>query len=151
MQQVFENSIEIRASATVVERCITETKSIKIWLGPLLSYEVVEVWGIPAESRAYLTINLPLFRPKLTTNVIWREPGLIIRECAGLLSGWDLWECLPTPEGTLLVNRLKIEISNPLIHWSFLNLAATAIKNGMKKRIKRLKKIAETIYNQDNE
>ncbi|MCZ8053502.1 MAG: SRPBCC family protein, partial [Microcystis sp. LE19-12.2C] len=37
--QVFEQSIQIKASATTVERCITDLELMRRWLNPVLVCE----------------------------------------------------------------------------------------------------------------
>ncbi len=150
MKQIFENSIEIKASATIVDRCVTELEIMKRWLNPLLRCEPLGEWGSQVGSRGRFIINIPLLEPTLKTKVIKREPGLIVWEFTGFFKGYDFWECQPTLTGTLLLNRFEFEISNPLIRWGFLNFAASLTQNDMKSQLKRLKRVAEEIYYQDS-
>lgn len=151
MKQIFENSIDIRSSATVVDRCVTELEIMRRWLNPLLRCEPVGQWSSQLGSRGRFIINIPFLEPTLKTRVIKREPGLIIWEFTGFFTGSDLWECQPTLRGTLLINHFEFEISNPLVRWGFLNFAANVTQNDMREQLKRLKKIAEEIYSQDNQ
>ena len=149
MKQIFENSIEIRSSATVVDRCVTELEIMRRWLNPLLRCEPLGEWSSQLGGRGRFIINIPLLQPTLKTQVIKREPGLIIWEFRGFFTGCDLWECQPIPRGTILTNRFECEIPNPLIRWGFLNFAANFTQNDMREQLKRLKKVAEEIYYQD--
>ena len=144
--QVFEQSIQIKASATVVERCITDQTLMHRWLNPILRCEPVGEWSTAVGSRSRFIIQIPLLRPTLNSIVVKREPGLVVWEFKGFFQGRDRWECEPTDKGTRLVNRFEFDIPNPLISWGFNTLAATWTKDDMQAQLRRLKRVAEEVY-----
>ncbi|NEO97975.1 MAG: SRPBCC family protein [Symploca sp. SIO2E9] len=144
--QVFEQSIQIKASATIVERCITEQTLMHRWLNPILRCEAVGEWSTDVGSRSRFVIQIPLLQPTLKSVVVEREPGLVVWEFKGFFQGRDRWECQPTPSGTVLVNRFEFEIPNPLVSWGFNTFSAIWTKNDMKAQLRRLKRVAEETY-----
>lgn len=146
MEQVFEQSIQINASATIVENCITDLDLMHRWLNPVLRCEPIGEWNTEIGGRSRFIIQIPLLQPTLKSVVIEREPGLIIWEFEGFFQGRDRWECQPNFQGTKLINRFEFSIANPLISWGFNNLAANWTKNDMKAQLKRFKMVAEEIY-----
>jgi len=148
MGQIFQQSIQIQASATVVEQCITDLTLMHRWLNPLLQCEPIGEWNTNVGSRSRFIIKIPVLKPTLKSVVIERNPGLIVWEFEGFFQGRDRWECQPTTEGTELLNRFEFEIPNPFISWGFNNFAATFTKNDMKAQLRRLKRVAEEIYYQ---
>ncbi|NES86434.1 MAG: SRPBCC family protein, partial [Moorea sp. SIO2B7] len=52
----------------------------------------------------------------------------------------------PTSQKTKLLNRFEFEIPNPLVSWGFNNFAANWTKKDMKAQLRRLKQVAEEIY-----
>ncbi|MGK7874183.1 MAG: SRPBCC family protein [Xenococcaceae cyanobacterium] len=145
-RQVFEQSIQINASATVVELCITDQVLMHRWLNPLLRCEPIGEWSTDIGSRSRFVIQIPLLQPTLKSIVVEREPGLIVWEFEGFFQGRDRWECQPNPKGTQLLNRFEFEIPNPLVSWGFNNFAANWTKNDMKTQLQRLKRVTEEIY-----
>jgi hypothetical protein len=143
--QVFEQSIQINASATVVERCITEQTLMHRWLNPVLRCEPVGKWSTDVGSRSRFVIQIPLLQPTLNSIVVEREPGLVIWEFKGFFKGRDRWECQPADRGTRLLNRFEFEIPNPVISWGFNTFAASWTQNDMKAQLRRLKRVAEEI------
>lgn len=146
MSRIFEQSIQIQASATVVEQCFTDLSLMHRWLNPVLSCRPVGSWSTEIGSRSRFVIKVPLLKPTLNSVVLAREPGLIVWGFEGFFQGRDRWECQPLDSGTLLVNRFEFEISNPVISWGFEKFAADWTKNDMKAQLKRLKRLAEQIY-----
>lgn len=146
MKQVFEQSIQINASATIVENCITDLSLMHRWLNPLLRCEPIGEWNTEIGGRSRFIIKIPLLQPTLKSLVVGREPGLIIWEFEGFFQGCDRWECQPNSQGTQLLNRFEFSISNPIISWGFDNFAASWTRNDMKAQLKRLKRVAEEIY-----
>ena len=146
MSRIFEQSIQIKASATVVEQCITELSLMHRWLNPVLICKPVGSWSTEVGSRSRFIIKIPLLEPTLSSVVLQREPGLIVWGFEGFFQGRDRWECQPQGKGTLLVNRFEFEINNSLVSWGFNNFAARWTKNDMKAQLKRLKRLAEEIY-----
>ena len=144
--QVFEQCILIHASATVVERCITDNILMHKWLNPMLRCEAVGNWGTFVGSRSRFIINIPLLQPSLYSVVAEREPGLIVWEFQGFFRGRDRWECQPEPEGTRLLNRFEFEIPNPIIEFGFNRFAASWTKADMEAQLRRVKRVAEEQY-----
>lgn len=144
--QVFEQYILIRASASVVERCITDNTLMHKWLNPMLRCEPVGKWDTFVGSRSRFIINIPFLQPSLDSVVAEREPGLIVWEFQGFFRGRDRWECQPEPEGTRLLNRFEFEIPNPLIKFGFNQFAASWTKADMEAQLRRLKRVAEAEY-----
>ena len=144
--QVFEQNILIRASATIVECCITDNILMHKWLNPMLRCEAVGNWDTFVGSRSRFIINIPFLQPSLYSVVAEREPGLIVWEFQGFFQGRDRWECQPEPEGTRLLNRFEFEIPNPIIKFGFNQFAASLTKADMEAQLRRLKRVAEEQY-----
>lgn len=142
----FENTIAIRASATVVERCITELPLMTQWLNPMLTCEPIGgAWSTDIGSKSQFVINLPLLRPTLQNVVIDRAPGLVVWQFQGFFTGTDRWECDPLDHGTRLINCFTFEIPNPLIRFGFDRFAQDLTRTDMEAQLKRLKVVAETL------
>ncbi|HHP7229855.1 MAG TPA: SRPBCC family protein [Xenococcaceae cyanobacterium] len=146
LPQVFEHSITIRASATTVESCLSDLELMHLWLNPVLKCEPIGKWSTTVGSLSRFRIKLPLWQPTLKSVVVEREPGLIVWQFKGFFQGRDRWECQPTSQGTLLVNRFEFEVPNPLIGWGFKTFAATWTKKDMQAQLRRLKRVAEAEY-----
>ncbi|HEY9796166.1 MAG TPA: SRPBCC family protein [Leptolyngbyaceae cyanobacterium] len=144
--QVFEQSIQINASATIVERCITDQALMHRWLNPVLRCEPVGEWSTEVGSRSRFVIQIPLFQPTLNSVVVEREPGLVVWGFKGFFQGRDRWECQPRDKGTRLLNRFEFEIPNPLISWGFNTFAASWTQSDMKAQLRRLKRVAQETY-----
>mgnify|MGYP003327715231 CR=1 FL=1 len=144
--QIFQQSVQIEASATTVEHCFTDLELMHRWLNPVLRCEPVGEWGTEIGDRSLFTIEIPLLRPTLNSTVIQREPGLIVWEFTGFFQGRDRWECQPNAEGTRLINRFEFQIPNPLVRWGFNQFAAPWTKRDMQAQLQRLKRVAEAIY-----
>lgn len=144
--QVFEQSIQINASATVVERCITDLTLMHRWLNPMLRCKPVGEWSTKVGSRSRFAIQIPLLQPTLNSVVVQREPGLVVWEFKGFFRGRDRWECQPTDKGTRLLNRFEFEIPNPLVSWGFNSFAAKWTQDDMQAQLRRLKRVAEEVY-----
>jgi hypothetical protein len=145
-RQVFEQSIQIKASSTIVERCITERDLMQRWLNPALRCEPIGQWSTEVGSRSRFIVQMPLVQPTLKNVVLAREPGLVVWGFEGFFRGRDRWECQPNDSGTYLLNRFEFEIPNPIINWGF-NLAASHwTREDMKAQLRRLKRLAEEIY-----
>ncbi len=144
--QVFEQSIQINASATAVERCITEQSLMHRWLNPVLRCEPVGKWSTQVGSRSRFVIQIPVLQPTLQSVVVEREPGLVVWEFKGFFQGRDRWECQPSNQGTRLLNRFEFEIPNPLVSWGFNTFAARWTQDDMKAQLRRLKRVAEETY-----
>ncbi|BAY19621.1 hypothetical protein NIES21_54850 [Anabaenopsis circularis NIES-21] len=146
MTQVFEQSIQINATAAVVERCITHLALMSRWLNPVLRCEPVgEVWSTDIGSESRFIIQIPLVKPTLKSIVVERQPGLVVWEFQGFFQGRDRWECQPVEKGTRLVNRFEFTIPNPLVSWGFNNFAASWTKEDMQAQLRRLKRVAEEV------
>ncbi|MDJ0507916.1 MAG: SRPBCC family protein [Crocosphaera sp.] len=144
--QVFEQTISINASATIVERCITDLELMHRWLNPALKCEPIREWSTEIGGRSRFMIQIPPINPTLISQVIEREPGLIVWQFNGFFKGCDRWECKPTQQGTQLINRFQFDIPNPLVSWGFNQFAASWTKKDMKAQLRRLKRVAEEIY-----
>ena len=144
--QIFEQSIQINASATVVERCITDLTLMHRWLNPILCCKPIGEWSTEVGSRSRFVIQIPLLQPTLNSIVVEREPGLVVWEFKGFFQGRDRWECQPAQNGTILVNRFEFGIPNPLISWGFNTFAANLTKADMQAQLRRLKQVAEKSY-----
>lgn len=142
-RQVFEQSIEISASTTVVERCITDNVLMHKWLNPVLRCEPVGNWDTNVGSRSRFIIQIPILQPTLDSIVLEREPGLIVWGFEGFFQGRDRWECQPQAEVTRLLNRFEFEIPNPLIRFGFNRFAAPWTRRDMQAQLRRLKQVAE--------
>jgi Polyketide cyclase / dehydrase and lipid transport len=146
MSQVLAQSIEIKATATIVERCITDLALMHRWLNPVLRCKPVgEVWSTDVGSQSRFVIQIPLVKPTLNSVVVERKPGLVVWEFQGFFHGRDRWECQPTENGTRLLNRFEFDISNPLISWGFNTFAASWTKEDMQAQLRRLKRLAEEL------
>ena len=144
MSQVLEQSIQINATATVVERCISDLALMHRWLNPVLRCEPVgEAWSTDVGSKSRFIIQIPLLKPTLNSVVVERQPGLVVWEFQGFFQGRDRWECQPTEKGTLLLNRFEYDIPNPLVSWGFNTFAASWTKEDMQAQLRRLKRVAE--------
>jgi hypothetical protein len=145
-KELFEQSININASATVVERCITERELMHRWLNPLLSCEPIGDWSTNVGSRSRFLIKIPLLQPSLKSVVAEREPGLVVWQFDGFFQGRDRWECQPYYDGTKLINRFEFSIPNPIVRWGFDRFAAKLTREDMKAQLRRLKRVAESIH-----
>ncbi len=142
--QVFEQSIRIRASATTVERCITDRTLMHQWLNPALRCEPLgDRWDTTLGSKSRFVIQIPLLAPALISTVVEREPGLVVWAFEGFFQGRDRWECQPIPEGTQLLNRFEFTIPNPLVAFGFKTFAAQWTQQDMAAQLQRLKQVAE--------
>jgi Polyketide cyclase / dehydrase and lipid transport len=141
--QFFEQSVQIRANATIVERCITDLKLMHRWLNPALRCEPIGEWNTDLGGQSRFVIQIPLLQPTLKSVVVQREPGLVVWEFQGFFQGRDRWECQPISGGTLLINRFEFSISNPLVRYGFETFAATWTQQDMQAQLRRLKRVAE--------
>ena len=144
--QVFEQSIRIQASSTIVEECLTDLKLMHRWLNPVLKCEPIGTWSTNVGSLSRFTLKIPIVQPSLRSVVAQREPGLIVWEFDGFFKGCDRWECQPTKNGTFLLNRFEFKIPNPVVSWGFNNFAANLTKKDMQAQLRRLKRVAEEVY-----
>jgi hypothetical protein len=144
--QVFEQSIQIKASATAVEHCITDLTLMHRWLNPALRCEPIGEWNTDLGGRSRFVIQVPVFHPTLNSKVVEREPGLIVWEFRGFFEGRDRWECYPNLKGTKLTNRFEFKIPNPIVRYGFNTFAARWTKQDMESQLRRLKCVAEDVY-----
>ena len=145
MCQTFEQSIQINATATVVERCITDRALMHRWLNPVLRCEPVGDWSTDVGSQSRFVVQIPVIKPTLNSKVVERQPGLVVWEFDGFFRGRDRWECQPVGKGTCLLNRFEFEIPNPIVSWGFKTFAQTWTKEDMQAQLRRLKRVAEEI------
>ena len=144
--RVFEQSIQINASSTAVERCITDLALMHRWLNPALRCEPVGDWSTAIGSQSRFVVQLPALQPTLTNVVVEREPGLVVWAFKGFFSGRDRWECNPELEGTRLVNRFEFTIPNPIIRFGFNTFAARWTQQDMQAQLQRIKQVAEEVW-----
>jgi Polyketide cyclase / dehydrase and lipid transport len=144
--QVFEQSVEIKASSTAVEQCFTDLELMHRWLNPALRCEPIGQWSTAVGSQSRFLIQVPLLHPALTSTVLEREPGLVVWGFEGFFKGRDRWECQPQEKGTYLINRFEFAIPNPIIRYGFNTFAATWTKQDMQAQLRRLKRVAEEVY-----
>ncbi len=146
---IYEQSVFIRATATRVERCFTEQKLMHQWLNPALVCEPVGEWRTAVGSEFNFKLKVPLLAPTLPSTVIEREPGLIVWEFDGFFRGRDRWECQPETQsgitGTTLLNRFEFTIPNPLVSFGFKQFAASWTQKDMESQLQRLKQVAERL------
>lgn len=145
---IFEQRIEIQASATIVEQCFTDLELMQRWLNPVLRCEPIAEWTTEIGSKSRFVIQIPLLKPTLRNVVIQREPGLVVWEFTGFFKGRDRWECQPIETGTLLINCFEFTIPNPLVNWGFQLFAARWTGADMQAQLRRLKQVAEETYQQ---
>ena len=144
--QVFEQSIQIQTSATVVERCIVERELMGQWLNPALRCEPLgDTWDTELGGQSRFVIQIPLLEPALISTVVERSPGLIVWGFSGFFTGRDHWECQPNETGTRLLNRFEFMIPNPLVAFGFKTFAAKWTKQDMVAQLQRLKNVAERL------
>jgi hypothetical protein len=144
--QIFEQSIDINAPATVVEHCITDIILMHRWLNPMLRCEPVgKIWSTDIGSQSNFVIQIPLIKPTLRSIVLDRQPGIIIWQFNGFFKGTDRWECQPISKGTHLNNRFEFQIPNPIVAWGFKTFAENLTKNDMEGQLLRLKMVAQEI------
>lgn len=144
--QVFEQSIQINASATAVEQCIVDRELMHRWLNPALRCEPIGEWNTDRGGRSRFVIQIPLLQPTLKSTVVEREPGLVVWEFEGFFQGRDRWECQPNAKGTKLINRFEFDIPNPLVRYGFNTFALKWTKQDMQAQLRRLKRVAEEVY-----
>jgi Polyketide cyclase / dehydrase and lipid transport len=144
--QAFEQSIQINASATAVEQCITDLQLMHRWLNPALRCQPIGDWSTELGSKSRFVIQVPIVQPTLRSTVIEREPGLVVWEFNGFFKGRDRWECQPNDKGTHLINRFEFQIPNPVVQYGFNKFAATWTKQDMQAQLRRLKRVAEEVY-----
>lgn len=143
---IFEQSIQIKASETAVDKCITELELMQRWLNPMLKCEPMGKWETSVGSKSKFTIQIPIIKPTLKNVVLVREPGLIIWGFDGFFKGTDRWECQPNEQGTNLVNQFEFNIPNQLVAWGFDVFAAKLTKSDMESQLRRIKVVAEELH-----
>jgi hypothetical protein len=143
--QAFEQSIQIDASPSIVEKCLTDRILMHRWLNPMLLCEPVGEWSTDLGSQSRFLIKIPLWPPTLDSVVVERQPGLVVWQFTGFFHGRDRWECQLHPQGTLLLNRFEFEIPNPLVRWGFNTFASKLTKQDMRAQLQRLKRVAEEV------
>ena len=142
--QVFEQSIQIATSATLVEHCVTDRGLMHQWLNPALRCEPVgDTWDTELGGKSRFIIQLPVWQPTLTSTVVERAPGLIVWEFEGFFQGRDRWACQPNDRGTLLLNQFQFAVPNPIVAFGFNTFAAKLTKQDMEAQLRRLKQVAE--------
>ncbi|ERN42166.1 polyketide cyclase / dehydrase and lipid transport [Rubidibacter lacunae KORDI 51-2] len=145
-RQRYEQSIQIRASATAVEQCLSDRALMHRWLNPALRCDPIGAWSTDLGSRCRFLLRVPLWEPSLIATVVERAPGTIVWEFEGFFRGCDRWECQPNTAGTRLLNRFEFEIPNALVRWGFKTFAASWTRADMEAQLRRLKRVAEEIY-----
>jgi hypothetical protein len=162
----FENSILISATATTVERCITELDLMTRWLNPMLSCEPEDgTWSTEVGSKSKFVVMIPVLKfglqPTLHNIVSDRALGLIVWDFEGFFVGTDRWQCDPvdhplgdavgdlvssqSPLATRLTNCFTFEIPNPLVRFGFNKFASSLTQTDMIAQLKRIKVVAEQL------
>lgn len=149
-KQVFEQSIQISASAVAVEQCFTNLGLMHRWLHPALRCEPIGDWNTAVGSKSRFVIQIPLVRPKLISTVVERQPGLVVWEFQGFFQGRDRWECQPTEQGTTLLNRFEFSIPNRIVQYGFTRFALDWTRQDMQAQLRRLKRVAEEVYQESS-
>ena len=144
--QIFEQAIQINASATTVERCLTDLSLMHRWLNPALRCEPIGEWSTEVGAKSRFLIQVPLIQPSLRSVVAEREPGLIVWQFDGFFKGSDRWECRPNDKGTYLLNQFQFEIPNPVVQYGFNQFAANWTRKDMEAQLRRLRRVAEAEY-----
>ncbi|MBD2019536.1 SRPBCC family protein [Leptolyngbya sp. FACHB-36] len=142
---VFEQQVLINASATIVERCITDRILMHRWLNPVLRCEPIGPWSTEVGSQSRFVIQVPLLQPTLRSVVVERSPGLVVWGFEGFFKGRDRWECSPEAAGTRLLNRFEFDASNPIVRFGFNTFAASWTQKDMQAQLQRLKRVAEDV------
>ncbi|MBW4465774.1 MAG: SRPBCC family protein [Pegethrix bostrychoides GSE-TBD4-15B] len=145
-KQVFEQSIQINASAVAVEQCFTDLILMHRWLNPALRCEPIGDWNTAIGSKSRFVIQIPLMQPQLMSTVVERQPGLVVWEFRGFFQGRDRWECQPTEQGTTLLNRFEFSIPNRIVQYGFNRFALDWTRQDMQAQLRRLKRVAEEVY-----
>jgi hypothetical protein len=142
-KQVWEQSIQINASAVVVDRCITELALQRRWRSG--SSEPIDNWSVAVGSYSRWVIPLPWWQLSLSRIVVIREPGLVVWGFDGLLTGRDRWECRPSERGTLVINRWEVQTSN-VMGWGWQHFNRDWTNDEMAAQLMRLKYVAEELH-----
>jgi hypothetical protein len=142
----WEKSIQIKASATVVDRCLTELALIQRWRSGLVTCAARGEWSTSLGSPSRLRLENSLWPLTLGQIVVQREPGLIVWEFSGGLRGTDGWECQPATNGTRLVNCWEWRAANGWINWWWRSFGAQAIADDIDAQLMRIKYVAEELY-----
>jgi Polyketide cyclase / dehydrase and lipid transport len=153
---IFEQSIVINTSATIVEQCFTNLEKMHYWLNPALRCEPWEntIWSTEIGAKSQFLIQIPLLKPVLISTVIERKPGVVVWEFEGFFRGRDRWEAQPQNDPqyqgtqhqrTLLINRFEFIVPNPIVAFGFNTFAAKWTKADMERQLQRLKRVAESI------
>lgn len=153
--QRFENSVLIQATATQVERCLTESDLMHRWLNPALRCESVGEWSTSVGSQMRFVMQVPLLWPTLLSTVAEREPGLVVWSFEGFFRGRDRWQCEPLEKSedqpsrarpmTRLTNSFEFEIPNPLVAFGFNTFASSWTQADMQAQLRRLQQVAERL------
>jgi Polyketide cyclase / dehydrase and lipid transport len=145
--QFFEQSIQINANSTQVERCFTDLVLMNSWLNSALRCEGLAgtTWNTDIGAKSQFVIQVPLFNPVLISTVVERGPGLVVWEFGGFFQGRDRWEVQPQDQGSLLINRFEFTIPNPIVAFGFNTFAAKWTKADMEAQLQRLKQVAERL------
>jgi hypothetical protein len=142
-KQVWEQSIQINASAVVIDRCITELDLQRRWRSG--SCDPVGEWSVAVGSYSRLMVKVSWFEFSLNRTVVVREPGLVVWSFDGLLTGRDQWECRPRATGTLVVNRWELQ-TNQAIGWGWHRFNRKWTNDEMAAQLMRLKYVAEELH-----
>ncbi len=78
--EVVEQAIAIRASASAVERCLTDRELMHRWLNPALRCDPVGEWGTELGDRSRFVLQVPGLEPaprasaarRCPTSTTWR-------------------------------------------------------------------------------
>jgi hypothetical protein len=140
----WERSILIRASATVVDRCLTEWPLIRRWRNGLVTWEAGDD-PLVVGSRGRWHINHSLWPLRLGASLVQREPGLVVWQLSGGLQGLDRWECRPQEAGTQLYHCWDWHTSGGVYRW-WPVVGRLALEDDSEAQLMRIKYVAEEIY-----
>jgi hypothetical protein len=144
--QIFEQSIQIQAPITCVDRTITERDLMHRWLNPRLRCDPVGDWSTDLGAQSRFIIQVPLLNPTLQSTITERSLGLIVWEFDGFFKGLDRWECRLEGGQTHLLNHFEFQIPNPVVAFGFQTFAAQWTRQDMQAQLIRLKQVAESLY-----
>jgi hypothetical protein len=145
-KEPWERSIQINASALIVDRCLTELDLIQRWRNSLVLTLPIGDWSVAEGSRSRLFLQFSLLPITLRNVVVRREPGLIVWKFTGWLQGYDRWECQPTDRGTRLVNCWEGQMGNRWLDWWWKYFGERAWADDREAQLMRIKYVAEELY-----
>lgn len=142
-RQSWEQTIQIQASAVLVDRCLSELPLIHRWLGA--AWEPIGTWDLAVGSGSRQLVSVGGWQIKLSRIVLIREPGLVVWGLSGFLTGREYWECQPNEHGTLLIHRWELQFSS-VSGWGWSTWLGQRIQEARSEHLQQLKFLAEELY-----